>query len=205
MGIDKRLRNKIIRFLQDKKPGQILDIATGTGDLAILEARKLRPRKVTGFDLSEGMLEVARKKVTKQKLDNVIELIRGDAENMDFPDNFFDAVTVAFGVRNFENLEKGLQEMFRVTKPGGHVLILEFSQPEKSPFKQLYAFYSKNILPFLVKLISGDASAYTYLPESIEAFPYGKKMMDILQQTGFKPVKIIPLTFGIASIYIVQK
>jgi demethylmenaquinone methyltransferase/2-methoxy-6-polyprenyl-1,4-benzoquinol methylase len=205
MGIDVRWRNKIIHLMKPYRPQVILDIATGTGDLAVLEARKLNPVKVTGFDLSEGMLKVAKKKVKEHRLSDIIDLVQGDAENMPFDDNVYDAITVAFGVRNFENLKKGLTEMHRVLKPGGIVLILEFSHPEKTPFKQLYAFYSRHILPFLGKLISGDKSAYTYLPESIAAFPYGKKMENILSETGFREIKTYPLTFGISSIYFAKK
>ena len=205
MGIDIRWRNKLIELMKPLSPQHILDIATGTGDLAVLEARKLRPAKVTGLDLSEGMLQVAKKKVREQNLEKIVELIQGDAEHMPFDDNTFDAITVAFGVRNFENLKAGLSEMRRVLKPGGTVFILEFSQPGKTPFKQLYRFYSGHILPFLGKIISGDSSAYTYLPESIAAFPYGKEMENILMKTGYKEAKTYPLTFGISSIYVAKK
>ncbi len=205
IGIDQAWRRKMIKLMQPHQPQIILDIATGTGDLAILEARKLNPEKIVGFDLSEGMLEVARKKIVQKKLDSVIELVQGDAENMPFNNHTFDAVTVAFGVRNFENLEKGLGEIHRVLKNNGIMLILEFSHPEKAPFKQLYGFYSKNILPFVGKIISGDPAAYTYLPESIAAFPYGEQMKNILSQTGFKNIKIYPLTFGISTVYFAKK
>ncbi len=205
MGIDRGWRKKIIRYLAEYRPEKILDIATGTGDLAILEAMKLQPAEVVGFDLSQGMLDIAAEKVRKKGLDKIIRLQKGDAENMPFDDNRFDAITVAFGVRNFENLEKGLREMSRVLRPGGITAILEFSQPEKTPFKQLYWFYSKNILPFLGKVISGDASAYTYLPESITVFPYGNAMMQILRETGFEPLRFEPVTFGIATIYLATK
>jgi len=200
MGIDKGWRRKIIRMMRPHRPKEILDVATGTGDLALLEARELQPDKVIGLDLSQGMLDVARKKMEKQGLNN-IEFIRGDAEHMPFDDNSFDAITVAFGVRNFENLEQGLREMRRVLRPGGHLYILEFSQPEKFPFKQLYGFYSRTLLPLFGRLISGDPSAYTYLPESIAAFPYGEQMMDILKKTGYRPIAFHPVTFGIATIY----
>ena len=204
MGIDKGWRRKIIRMMQADKPRDILDVATGTGDLAVLEAQKIPGARVTGFDLSQGMLDVAAEKVRKLGLDNV-ELIRGDAENMPFPDNAFDAITVAFGVRNFENLEKGLAEMLRVLRPGGKAYILEFSQPERFPFKQAYGFYSKTLLPFFGKVISGDSSAYTYLPESISVFPYGTDMMNILKKIGYQPLEHIPVTFGVATIYVAAK
>ncbi len=204
MGIDKGWRRKIIRMMKPHRPRTVLDVATGTGDLAVLEARELEDVRVTGFDLSQGMLNVAAEKVRKLGLDNV-ELIRGDAEHMPFADNSFDAITVAFGVRNFENLQKGLAEMLRVLRPGGYVYILEFSQPERFPFKQLYGLYSKHLLPLLGRLISGDPAAYTYLPESIAVFPYGNQMMDILKKTGYQPVEFHPVTFGIATIYVATK
>ncbi len=204
MGIDKRWRKKIIGILERYRPESILDIATGTGDLAILEAEKLKPSKIAGLDLSEGMLEIARRKAARRNLYH-IEWIKADAENLPFDDGVFDAVTVAFGVRNFENLQAGLAEMLRILKPGGVAVILEFSKPKAVPFKQLYWFYSKNILPFLGKLISGDASAYTYLPESIAVFPAYEEMMEILKDTGFKPLPYIPVTFGIATIYLAEK
>ncbi len=204
-GIDKSWRNKMIRLMKPAQPKIILDIATGTGDLAILEAEKLSPEKVIGLDLSEGMLQVAGKKIEEKNLNRIIELKQGDAENLPFEDNSFDSVTVAFGVRNFENLEKGLSEMLRVTKKNGNVLILEFSQPQKTPFKQFYGFYSKHILPFIGRIISGDPAAYTYLPESIAAFPYGEEMKKILLKTGFKSVEIYPVSFGIATIYLAKK
>ncbi len=204
MGIDKGWRKKIVRLLAPYRPDAVLDIATGTGDLAILEAEKLKPSTMVGLDLSEGMLEIARQKAAKKNL-NHIQWIKGDAEHLPFDDATFDAVTVAFGVRNFENLKAGLSEMLRILKPGGVAAILEFSKPKAVPFKQLYWFYSKNILPFLGKLISGDSSAYTYLPESIAVFPAYEEMTDILKDTGFKPVRYIPVTFGIATIYLAEK
>lgn len=203
LGIDKGWRNKIIRLMKQDAPKRILDVATGTGDLLLLQGKKLRPKRLVGFDLSQGMLDVARKKLDNHGID--AELVRGDAENMPFDDNNFDAITVAFGVRNFENLEKGLAEMARILAPGGKLYILEFSQPQGFPFKQIYGFYSRRILPFLGKLISGDASAYTYLPESIAVFPYGDEMMHILEKSGFKPLKYIPVTFGVATLYIATK
>lgn len=200
MGIDQSWRKKVVRSVKNEKPSTILDIATGTGDLAIAMA-KATHAKITGFDLSAGMLEVGRKKVTAEKLDDRIEMIQGDAENMPFSDNSFDVITVAFGVRNFENLTKGLDEIYRVLKPGGKFIILEFSQPESFPMKQLYDFYSRNILPKIGKQISKDQSAYTYLPDSVKAFPYGEEMKKILKNSKFVEPFDKKLTFGIASIY----
>jgi len=200
MGIDVRWRKKVVKSVKKANPKKVLDIATGTGDLAIQIAKSTQAQ-ITGFDLSAGMLEVGRKKVTKEKLDDRIEMIQGDAENMPFENNSFDVITVAFGVRNFENLKKGLDEIYRVLKPGGKFIILEFSQPESFPMKQLYAFYSKNILPKIGKQISKDESAYTYLPDSVKAFPYGEEMKKILKNSNFSKFSDKKLTFGIASIY----
>lgn len=200
MGIDVRWRKKVVKSVKKANPKTVLDIATGTGDLAIQIAKSTQAQ-ITGFDLSAGMLEVGRKKVSKEKLDDRIEMIQGDAENMPFENNSFDVITVAFGVRNFENLKKGLDEIYRVLKPGGKFIILEFSQPESFPMKQLYAFYSKNILPKIGKQISKDESAYTYLPDSVKAFPYGEEMKKILKNSNFSKSSDKKLTFGIASIY----
>ena len=200
LGIDIRWRKKAIKLLKDIEPKQILDIATGTGDFAI-ESLKLNPDHVTGVDISEGMLNVGRQKLKKRKLNDKITLTSGDSENLPFEDNKFDAIIVAFGVRNFENLEKGLSEMFRVLRPGGKVVVLEFSKPKRFPFKQLYNFYFKNILPTLGKTISKDNAAYTYLPESVRSFPDGKDFTSILDKLGFKDTVCKPLTLGISSIY----
>jgi demethylmenaquinone methyltransferase/2-methoxy-6-polyprenyl-1,4-benzoquinol methylase len=200
LGIDIRWRKKAIKLLEEIQPKQILDIATGTGDFAI-ESLKLNPDHVIGVDISEGMLNVGREKLKKRKLDDRITLTSGDSENLPFEDNKFDAIIVAFGVRNFENLEKGLSEMFRVLRPGGKVVVLEFSKPKSFPFKQLYNFYFKNILPTLGKTISKDNAAYTYLPESVKSFPDGKDFTSILDKLGFKDTICKPLTFGISSIY----
>ncbi len=200
MGIDILWRKKAVRLLKPFAPKVILDIATGTGDFAI-EASSLKPNIIYGVDISEGMLDVGRKKIVKQKLNQIIEMQLGDSENLLFEDNFFDAVTVAFGVRNYENLKLGLSEMLRVMKPGGHVVIIEFSKPAKFPIKQLYSFYFKAILPTIGKVISKDKSAYTYLPESVSAFPYGNKFLEIMKDVGFTETKAIPLTLGISSIY----
>lgn len=200
MGIDVKWRKKVVKSIQKTNPKTILDIATGTGDLAI-EMAKSTEAKITGFDLSAGMLEVGRKKIQELNLNNRIEMIQGDAENMPFEDNSFDSITVSFGVRNFENLSAGLDEINRVLKPGGTFIILEFSQPESFPMKQLYSFYSKQILPRIGKQISKDQSAYTYLPESVKAFPYGEEMKNILKKSNFISITDKKLTFGIASIY----
>lgn len=199
-GIDIYWRKKAIGLLQKSKPRQILDIATGTGDFAI-EALNINPDKITGIDISEGMLAVGREKLKKKGLENKIELLSGDSENLQFKPETFDAITAAFGVRNFENLEKGLSEMHRVLKPGGRVVILEFSKPTAFPMKQAYNFYFKNILPVFGKMISKDNAAYTYLPESVQAFPDGKAFLSILSQVGFSQTEWQPLTFGICSIY----
>ncbi|MBK0402102.1 bifunctional demethylmenaquinone methyltransferase/2-methoxy-6-polyprenyl-1,4-benzoquinol methylase UbiE [Adhaeribacter sp. BT258] len=203
-GVDIYWRKKAIGLLQKSKPKQILDIATGTGDLAI-EALKVHPDKVTGVDISEGMLAVGREKMQKKGLAGKIELLSGDSENLQFKADSFDAITCAFGVRNFENLEKGLSEMNRVLKPGGRVVILEFSKPTAFPMKQAYNFYFKNILPVFGKMISKDQSAYTYLPESVQAFPDGKAFLGILDKVGFKQTQWQSLTFGICSIYTAVK
>ena len=200
MGIDVSWRKKVVKSVKKENPKTILDIATGTGDLAIAMA-KATDAKITGFDLSAGMLEVGRKKVKEQNLENRIEMIQGDAEKMPFADNSFDVITVAFGVRNFENLKNGLDDIYRVLKPGGKFIILEFSQPEAVPMKQLYTFYSRYVLPKIGKKISKDQSAYTYLPDSVKAFPYGDEMKKILKNSNFVEPYDKKLTFGIASIY----
>ncbi len=204
LGIDIYWRKKAIKLLSSSKPKYILDIATGTGDFAI-EALKLAPDKVIGVDISAGMLKYGNEKIVKLGLQHKIELILGDSEKLPFDDNTFDAITVSFGVRNFENLEKGLIDMFRVLKPGGKALVLEFSKPRSFPMKQLYNFYFKNILPVLGKMFSKDNTAYTYLPESVNAFPDGEDFLKVFENSGFKKTKCIPLTFGISSIYIGEK
>jgi len=200
LGIDIVWRKKAVKMLRADKPKLILDIATGTGDFAI-EALSLNPDKIIGVDISEGMLAMGRKKMKKKGLEDKIELQMGDSEKLLFEDNKFDAIIVSFGVRNFENLEKGLTDMFRVLKKGGKVVILEFSRPKKFPMKQLYNFYFKAILPKIGKLISKDSSAYTYLPESVGAFPDGENFLNVLKKAGFKETKCKSLTFGISSIY----
>ncbi len=199
-GIDVNWRKKVIKIVSDANAKKIIDIATGTGDLAIMLA-EINPEKIVGLDLSPGMLEVGKKKVTDKNLDQVIEMVLGDSENLPYKDGSFDAATVGFGVRNFENLEKGLSEIHRVLKPGGSFVVLETSQPTEFPMKQGFTFYSKYIIPTLGKLLSKDKNAYTYLPESAAAFPYGKAFNDIILKTGFSSSKILPQTFGAATIY----
>jgi demethylmenaquinone methyltransferase / 2-methoxy-6-polyprenyl-1,4-benzoquinol methylase len=201
LGIDIRWRKKAIRELADLRPRLILDVATGTGDFAI-EALKLNPDKVIGIDISEGMLDQGRQKMRKRGYSERIDMVTGDSENLPFEENKFDAITVGFGVRNFENLEKGLLEMKRVLRPGGKIVVLEFSKPRVFPFKQLYQFYFRYILPTLGRWISRDATAYTYLPESVQAFPDGRDFTNILEKLGFKQIACKPLTFGISSLYI---
>jgi demethylmenaquinone methyltransferase/2-methoxy-6-polyprenyl-1,4-benzoquinol methylase len=200
LGIDKLWRKKAIKLLSANKPEHILDIATGTGDFA-LEALKLMPKTITGVDISEGMLEVGKKKIEKKGQQSIIRFEIGDSENLRFDSYTFDAITVGFGVRNFENLDKGLSEIQRVLKTGGQVAILEFSKPRVFPIKQIYNFYFRYILPNIGRMVSKDASAYTYLPESVAEFPDGQAFLDILTKLGFKNVKQYPVSFGIASIY----
>ncbi|MBP6403989.1 MAG: bifunctional demethylmenaquinone methyltransferase/2-methoxy-6-polyprenyl-1,4-benzoquinol methylase UbiE [Bacteroidia bacterium] len=203
-GIDHYWRQQAINELKKSHPQLILDVATGTGDLAIT-ALQLNPKKVFGVDISSDMLEIGRKKLLKKNLQNKIELLEVDSEKLIFEDNKFDAITVGFGVRNFENLEKGLSEMRRVLKPGGTLVVLEFSQPKSAVLRGLYTFYSTKVTPFLGKLISKDKAAYTYLHESVSAFPFGKDFTNILEKTGYQNTNIRPLTFGIATVYTAEK
>ncbi|MBK6952091.1 MAG: bifunctional demethylmenaquinone methyltransferase/2-methoxy-6-polyprenyl-1,4-benzoquinol methylase UbiE [Crocinitomicaceae bacterium] len=200
LGIDKIWRRKAIRILSKSQPKVILDIATGTGDFAIA-ALKLKPTKVVGLDLSSGMLDVGRVKMKKKKIDHIIEMIQGDSENLPFESNYFDAFTVGFGVRNFENLEKGLGEMLRVLKPNATGVILEFSKPKKFPVKQYFKFHSKYIIPKVGSAISKDKSAYAYLPESVAAFPEGQEFIDIMKKVGYRNVESKLVSGGIATIY----
>jgi len=204
LGIHKGWRRKAIRLLKPYNPKHILDIATGTADFAIA-AMKLDPHKVIGIDISEGMLSFGREKIKKKLLSDKIELMLGDSEKLPFEDNSFDAITVGFGVRNFENLEKGLSEMLRVLRPGGGVAILEFSKPRKFPIKQLYKFYFLKVTPFIGKIFSKDNSAYKYLPESVNAFPDGESFLAIMNKLGYKDTKQHPLSLGIATIYTGKK
>lgn len=203
-GIDVKWRKKVLRLVQEQNPDTVLDIATGTGDLAILMA-KTNASKITGLDISSGMLEIGKQKVKDRALENRIAMVLGDSENMPFPDNHFDAITVSFGIRNFETLEKGLAEILRVLKPNGIFVILETSVPEKTPFKQGYRLYTKNILPIIGRLFSKDNVAYGYLSESAAVFPYGKQLNNILRKIGFTNVKALPQTFGVATIYTASK
>lgn len=204
LGIHKIWRKKAIRLLQPEHPKIILDIATGTADFAI-EAIKLNPAKITGVDISPGMLKLGSEKINKLSLQQRIELKLADSESLPFADNSFDAVTAGFGVRNFEHLEAGVKDMCRVLKPGGTMVILEFSKPRKFPVKQVYTFYFKYITPFVGKMFSKDRSAYRYLPASVNAFPDGEDFLNVLKKSGLKETRAILLTFGIASIYIAKK
>jgi demethylmenaquinone methyltransferase/2-methoxy-6-polyprenyl-1,4-benzoquinol methylase len=201
LNVDVYWRRRAMRELKALKPKLILDVATGTGDLAIQAIKSLDPEKVIGVDISAGMMEIGRKKIERKGLSKKIELRRGDSENLPFEENKFDAVIVAFGVRNFENLEKGLADMFRVVKPGGKVVILEFSKPDKFPFREFYGLYFKYVVPIVGRMVSKDRAAYDYLPESIHAFPRGKAFLEILDRVGYKNTACKPLTFGISSIY----
>lgn len=200
LGIDIIWRKKAIKELKEINPKIILDVATGTGDFAF-EALKLNPDKIIGVDISEGMLAIAREKIEKRKESQRFEVRLGDSEKLLFDDNTFDATIVSFGVRNFENLDKGLSDINRVLKPGGKLVVLEFSNPKKFPVKQLYHFYSFQVLPLFGKLFSNDAKAYTYLPESVKAFPDGDDFLLRMKQAGFATTKCIALGFGICSIY----
>lgn len=204
LGIDVKWRNKVVEIVGKKKPKTILDVATGTGDLAINLVRT-GADKIIGLDLSKGMLDVGRKKIAKKQLNSVIEMVQGDSENLPFEPDSFDAITVAFGIRNFENLERGLAEILRVLKPNGYFVILETSVPTKTPFKQGYRFYTKRLLPLIGKLFSKDKTAYSYLSESASVFPHGEKLNMILRNTGFKEVQNLPQTLGVASIYVASK
>lgn len=201
---DKRWRKKVRKELAQKKPGIILDMATGTGELAI-ELIQLHPEKIYAVDLSKKMLDIAQQKVQESGLESIIEVQKGDAENLSFENDFFDAITVAFGVRNFENLEKGLQEFFRVLKRNGTLVILEISKVKTFPLKQLFHFYFHYWTPRIGKMLSKSEKAYSYLPNSVKHFPEGEEMCLILKKTGFKNVVAKRLSFGIATLYICEK
>ena len=200
VNIDKIWRKRAIKLLHSHKPKLLLDVATGTGDFAIAASKKLSC-KVVGIDISEGMLKIGNKKLEDKQLNQQIKLQKADSENLPFPNNFFDSATVAFGVRNFENLKTGLSEILRVIKPGAAFVVLEFSKPKKWPVKQFYFFYFRNVLPLIGKLISKDKNAYTYLPESVKEFPDGTDFLQILNEVGFVKNECFVQTFGIASIY----
>jgi len=203
-GIDAKWKKKILKIIASKNPKNILDIATGTGDMAILMSQT-KAEKIIGLDISAGMLEVGRKKIAAKNLSDKIEMIQGDSENLPFENDSFDAITVAYGIRNFETLEKGLAEILRVLKPNGIFIILETSNPTKTPYKQFYKFYTKNILPLIGKLFSKDNAAYGYLSESANGFPYGEALNNILRKIGFIDVADLPQTFGVATIYSASK
>ncbi|RKD13724.1 bifunctional demethylmenaquinone methyltransferase/2-methoxy-6-polyprenyl-1,4-benzoquinol methylase [Pelobium manganitolerans] len=201
LGIDIIWRKLAIKELLKDRPQTILDVATGTGDFAFEALEILKPKKIIGVDISEGMLAVAKEKIKKRKKEDCFEVRLGDSERLLFDNDSFDAITVAYGVRNFENLEKGIADMLRVLKPGGKAVILEFSKPKAFPIKQLYNFYFHYITPSIGKVFSKDSSAYTYLPESVNAFPDGKNFTDLMDKVGYKNTKCRPLAFGICSIY----
>ena len=203
--IDKGWRKKAICQLQPFRPKQMLDIATGTGDFAILAAKELKPEHLIGADISEGMMAIGREKVKAAGLSDVISFQKEDCLNLSFPDNTFDAVTAAFGIRNFQNLDKGLAEICRVLKKGGHLSIVELTTPVKFPMKQLFRIYSNTFLLNYAKFISKDKSAYEYLNKTVEAFPQGEKMMEIFQKAGFAKSSFCRLTFGICTMYFAEK
>lgn len=205
MGIDRCWRKKAIRTLRPFHPKRMMDVATGTGDFAILACRELQPDSLTGIDISEGMMNVGREKVKQARLSDKITFAREDCTCLSFADGSFDAVTVAFGIRNFEGLDKGLSEMCRVLTPGGHLVILELSTPDRFPMKQLFGIYSKVIIPLIGKCISKDNSAYTYLPQSIQAFPQGEVMQEVIRKAGFSEVRFKRLTFGTCTLYTATK
>lgn len=205
LGIDKIWRRKAIGYLKDVSPNPvILDVATGTGDFAVA-ALKLSPQKIVGIDISKEMLHVGIEKIRKRNLEHIIQLKKGDSENLEFDDKVFDGIIVAFGVRNFENLNQGLSEMYRVLKTNGKAVILEFSRPRAFPVKQIYNFYFRLVLPFIGKLVSKDNAAYIYLPESVSQFPEREDFIQELEKVGFKNSIFKPLSFGIASIYVAKK
>jgi demethylmenaquinone methyltransferase/2-methoxy-6-polyprenyl-1,4-benzoquinol methylase len=204
-GIDQSWRRKTLREIRATGALKLLDVATGTADLALALAKGIPGSKVVGVDISSGMLEVGRSKVRAKDLEGRVRLDLGDGEQLPYEESSFGAVTVAFGVRNFENLEQGLRDMRRVLEPGGTLAVLEFSQPTAWPLRSLYLFYFKNILPRIGRMVSKDASAYTYLPNSVQAFPYGEAFAAKLREAGFQSVRVRPLTFGVASLYLAIK
>ena len=203
--IDKGWRKKAIKALAPYQPQSLLDIATGTGDFAILAAQMLRPQKLVGADISEGMMEIGRQKVKALALDNVVTFEKEDCLNLSYQSDTFDAVTAAFGIRNFADLDAGLREMYRVLKPGGHLSIIELTTPVTFPMKQLFHIYSHTVLPIYGRMISRDTSAYSYLTKTIEAFPQDERMMDILMKAGFAEASFKRLTFGICTMYLATK
>ena len=205
LGIDRRWRRKAVDALKPFAPSTILDIATGTGDFAILAARRLDPDRIIGVDISEGMMKVAQEKVQKEGLDNVIFFMKDDSTNLSFEKDTFDAITVAYGARNFDNLERGLREMHRVLIPGGHLMLVELTTPPRFPMKQLFSIYAHVVMPFIGQLISHDDSAYTYLPQSMEAFPQAEQLVPMLKRCGFSEVTFKRFTFGLSTMYLATK
>lgn len=204
-GIDKHWRRAAIQSLAAYKPQHILDVATGTGDFALLATRMLHPAQLTGIDISEGMLQVAREKIKKAGLDHIVSFKKDDCLRLSMPDNTFDAVTVAYGIRNFEDLDRGLTEMRRVLRPNGRLAIIELCTPLHFPMKQLFRFYSHVVMPTLGRIISKDKRAYTYLPATMEAFPQGEIMQRILEKAGYKEVRFKRFTFGLSTLYTAKK
>ena len=204
LGIDRSWRRTALKWLRPHRPALVLDVATGTGDFAIQACRMLPSASLTGVDLSEGMMQVGRRKVEQAGLAARIDFQREDCEALTFSDASFDAVTVAFGIRNFEHLDRGLREMCRVFRPGGHLVILELSTPDRPPMKQLYRIYSR-LIPLMGRLVSHDRSAYTYLPQSIRAFPQGEVMSESIRRAGFSDVRFRRLTFGVCTLYMATK
>ena len=203
LGIDQGWRRKVVRLLGQEPVDHLLDVATGTADLAIMASKKAK--RVTGIDISEGMLSRGREKVKHNSLSDRIELMKADSAALPFAEGTFNAVTVAFGVRNFEELETGLSEMHRVLVTGGRLFVLEFSRPQRTPFRQLFRFYFHRVMPFVGRIVSKDSTAYTYLPQSVDAFPEGPDFLKLLQKVGFKETRAQGLTGGIASLYIARK
>lgn len=205
MGVDQGWRRKVIRLVKSVPVDHLLDVATGTADLAIMAARKNAAKRITGVDISEGMLSHGREKVKAQKLDDRVTLVRGDSAALPFADASFDAITVAFGVRNFEDLERGMADMVRVLKPGGRLFVLEFSKPKNNLLGGLFRFYFHRVMPFIGRLVSKDSAAYTYLPKSVDAFPDGEDFVRLLEQCGLRDAVARPLTGGIATLYIASR
>lgn len=205
LGIDRRWRRKAIDALKPFAPRMILDIATGTGDFAILAAKRLDPDRIMGVDISEGMMDIGRQKVKDAGLDDLIYFMKDDCTNLSFESNTFDAVTVAYGARNFENLEAGLREMCRVLVPGGHLMLVELTTPPRFPMKQLFWIYAHVVMAFIGRLISHDDSAYTYLPRSMEAFPQAERLVPLLRHCGFSEVQFKRFTFGLSTMYLASK
>ena len=205
LGIDRRWRRKAIDALKPFAPQTILDIATGTGDFAILAAQRLDPDRIIGVDISEGMMEVGREKVKEADLDNVIFFMKDDCTALTFKNESFDAVTVAYGARNFDNLKAGLSEMSRVLVPGGHLMLVELTTPPRFPMKQLFHFYAHTMMPLIGRLVSHNDSAYTYLPQSMAAFPQAEKLVPMLLRCGFSDVQYKRFTFGLSTMYLATK